>query len=364
MVETMGAIKQLALAETYVDVGTQQIRVRDSFPITPSFGAVWYRTVDFGFPDVRSSSQDLPQADGTYDETRFTGARNITIEGVIIGNAFGNLPVLNGWSSEVEWNSPSWFASQLGAWASPSRRFRLYFTDEIGRSRFMDVRGDSFSADVVRNSEDYREFQLGMVNPSGKVYSFTPGDPAAAGSSVTLDGRHRQYIDLAGTGNAGRVYPEPGPYLRNYPDPSVGSESIRYRGTVANGCLIQVNSGAGTLNSPRVKFMAPDGSTAEIGLATMATPIAANTTLTFDTVNRTVTSQLNSAGATVVNLSQYLRAPLQWPLLKTGLNYETPSGAPAAWAGRGIRGYNFVSFTGAADSTATLSVSYYDADLL
>jgi hypothetical protein len=365
MADVMGAVKQMALVETYTDLGTGLLRVNDSFPITPSFGVVWYRSVDFGFPEVRASMQDNPQADGTYDQTKFTGSRDVTIEGVVLGNAFGEIPALNGWPSDVQWNSSSWFISLLSAWASPSRRFRLYFTDETGRSRFMDVRGSGFSSQLVKNSDQVREFQLSLTNASGKVYSFTPGDPYTdpATATVTPDGRHKHYIDLFGTGSAGRAYPETAPYTRDYPDPAIGSEAIHYAGTVSNGCLIQINSGSGTLNAPKVTFMAPDGTTSSIGLATMATPIAANTTLTFDTVNRTVTTQLNTAGASIINVAQHLRAPLQWPLLRPGLNYNTPSGAPAGWKGSGVRGYNFISFTGTTHSTATLSVAYYDADL-
>lgn len=358
MVETMGAVKQLAVAETYVDPGTGQIRVSDSFPITPSFGVVWYRSLDLGFPDVRESAQDNPQADGTFDETQYTGARNVTIEGVVIGNAYGNKPAENGWPSDVQWNSASWFTSLLSAWASPARRFRLYFTDEIGRSRFMDVRGDSFTSALSKNSHEVREFQLNMVNPSGKVYSFggTSGSPVPGGS-VFPDGRWEVPISVDDTGEEGREYPEAGPYTRNYPPGSTAFNAIRYGGTVPNGCTIQIFTAGSTMISPRVTFTAPNGTTSSIGLGPGLT-VAANTTITIDTIGRTVTSRLNST-AVSTNIAQHLVAPLQWPQLRPGINRT------ATEEGERVRGYNRVEFSASsASADATITVLYHEADLL
>jgi hypothetical protein len=348
---TVGAIKRLALVETYIDPVSRMLKVNDSFPITPSFGAVWYRSLDFGFPDTRASSQDNPQADGTHDETQYTGARNITIEGVVVGDAFGDLPSLNTWSNEVEWNSASWFISLLSAWASPARRYRLYFTDEIGRSRFMDVRGDAFDASVEKNSDAFREFQLQMVNPSGKVYSFDASPTASA------DGRTTYTVLIDQSGADGRAYPETAPYLRDYPPASVGVDSIRYQGTVPTGCLIEIDSGSSTLNAPRVTFTSPQGEVTSVGLQTMAVPIPAGQTLRFDTTARTVTvTPTNATGVAPVNYAQYLAAPLQWPQIKPGINR----------AGAGVRGYNKVEFTAspAAAANAVVRVLYHSADLL
>lgn len=350
MPEVIGAIKQLALVETYIDATTRLIKVNDSFPITPSFGAVWYRTLDLGFPSTRASVQENPQSDGTHDETQYTGARSVTIEGVIIGDAYGDMPTLYGWPSEVEWNSASWFVSLLSGWASPARRYRLYFTDETGRSRFMDVRGDAFDAKVSKNSDAVRDFQLQMVNPSGKVYSFDSSPTASP------DGRTRYVVRLASS-DSGRAYPETAPYLRDYPAASIGVDSILYRGTVPAGALIEVDTGSGTLNAPRVTFTAPDGTTASIGLQTMGTAIPAGQTLRFDTVARTVTvTPTNASAVAPVNYAQYLAAPLQWPQLRPGINR----------AGNGVRGYNRVEFTAspAAAADASCRVLYHSADLL
>lgn len=348
--DTMGAIKQLALVETYVEPVSRLLKVNDSFPITPSFGAVWYRTLDLGFPDTRSSVQENPQNDGTHDETQYTGARSITVEGVVLGDAFGSAPSLYTWDPEVKWNSASWWVSLLSSWASPARRFRLYFTDETGRSRFMDVRGDAFNAEVAKNSDQVREFQLQMVNPSGKIFSFDDRPGASA------DGRTVYQIKITSTATPGRAYPETAPYLRNYPAASGGELGINYQGTVANGCIIEVDSGSGTLNAPRFTFTAPNGEVSSIGLQAMTAAIPAGQTLRFDTTERTVTvTPTNATGVTPVNYAQYLAAPLQWPQLKPGIN-RTQQGA---------KGYNKVEFTAspAAASDAVARVLYHSADL-
>jgi hypothetical protein len=351
--EVRGPIKQLALVETYRDPTTGIARVSDSFPITPSCGVVWYTSVDFGAPDSRASVQELPEADGTLDTTRYTGARQVSIEGVVLDNAYGEMPAANGWNTAVGWNSASWFTSLLSGWASPARRFRLYWTDEIGRSRFMDVRGDTFTSQVDRGSASYRSFQLNLVNPSGKIYSLLPG----SGARVTADGRHTVPIKVSGAEAPGRVYPEPAPYLRDYPEIPFGYDSISYQGTTPNGCVVEINSGSATLQSPRVTFTAPNGSVSSVGLTGVTIPT--HTTLTFDTTERTVTTRADNS-ATVLNRERYLVAPLVWPRLYPGINLNAPTTQARS------RGYNRIDFSSspAAAIDATMTVLFHEADLL
>jgi hypothetical protein len=120
---TIGALQQMALVETYV-ASDGLTKVRDSFRLTPSFGAVYYQGADMGFPEVRASVQDNPQSDGTYDETQYLGARSVAITGVVFNNAFGDEPTLSGWDARIGWNSASWFCRYLSAWANPARRSR------------------------------------------------------------------------------------------------------------------------------------------------------------------------------------------------------------------------------------------------
>lgn len=343
-------MRKIALSETYVDPLDKAVKVTDSFPICPSFGAVYYTTLDFGFPAVRESVQDLPQADGTYDETQYTGARNITLEGIIAPD-FGDEPVLSNWPTDIQWNSTSYWISTLTAWASPARRYRLFFEDEIGRNRFMDVRGSGFNAKVEKFSDQKREFQLQMVNPSGKIYSM------ATGEGTTLDWRYKVPILMEGGEEDGITPPFIPPLT--FPPGIVGETEIKYGGTVPNGVLIEINTGNGTMQGPRVRFTSPTGLVSDIGLDISLT-IPAGATLSIDTVNRTVSYRMANS-STEQNVSQYLRAPLQWPQLRPGINRS------ALDASANIRGFNKVEFNTAADTlfdpSATMNVIYHEADL-
>lgn len=334
---TLGAFEQMALVETYV--GSDGLTtVRDSFRLTPSFGAVYYQTVDLGFPDVRSSVQDNPQADGTYDETRYLGARTIAITGTVLNNAFGDTPELSGWDPSIGWNSASWFCRYLSSWANPARRCRLYFTDDSGASRYLDIRGDSFSAPVDQTAHAYRSFQIGFVNPSGKIYSFSTD------ADATADGRNRQRIRQSSFDVPGRAYPEVGPYRRQYPS-LVGAESVDYGGTVSNGFVANIYTSSQPMTGPRLSVTSPDGTVQTIGITGYTIP--AHSVVTVDTLERTITT---SDG---LSLDEYKTAPLQWPQLRPGIT-----------SGR-ARGYNTIGFTIASGaSDAYVEILWNDADLL
>lgn len=346
----LGAVQQLALADIYID-NDGIIKVRDSFPITPSFGVVWYQSVDLGFPDVRASVQDLPQASGTLDQTQYTGSRSLSIEGVVLNNAFYDLPATMGWPPDVGWNSASWFCSYLSSWADPARRYRLYVTDEFERSRYLDVRGDSFSSTMDRTASGYRSFQLNMINPSGKIYSF------ASGAGTTADGRHDVAVGLTSVEVTGRSYDLTEP--RTYPVPTGAAlNEVYYGGSVPNGLVIRIYTGATTLTGLRVTVTGPDATTQSIGLIdTYAVP--AHCTVIIDTNARTI-NQLDDASTTLVSIEQYLAAPLQWPQLRTGVNYSSLN---EKFHRHGYNGFTFSSSTSPA-SDATFHVIYSEADLL
>jgi hypothetical protein len=350
MAEVRGAFKRLAVAETYRDKHGDLL-VKDSFPICPSFGVVWYREVDLGFPDVRSSAQEFPDADGTLDSTQFTGARSLSLSGVVINDAFGPVPENDGWPTDVSWNSASWFCTLLSSWASPARRYRFYFDDEFGRSRFMDVRGDSFSATADGTGEAYREFQLGMVCPSGKVYSFSTGPGS------TSDGRHAQRLSAFPQDEPGRSYDLTPP--RTYPtDSLIGAQEVFYRGSVATGFVCEIYTGAAsTLRGPRITVIGPTGQAQSIGLDPAFT-IPEDTDVVFDTTARTVIMRERNA-STSVSLEQYLAAPLQWPVLQPGRNpLLGDQGRKLGW-----NKFDYDQAVGAPAADLTITAKWYDADL-
>lgn len=345
----IGAFAQLALAEVYTDLDGI-VRVKDSLAITPSFGAIWYQQVDLGFPSVRTSAQDNPQWDGTFDETRYTGARSLSLSGIVLGDAFGQLPGTSGWPPSVGWNSSSYFISQLSGWASPARRYRLYFTDETGRSRFMEVRGDSFAALVDKSSRDVREFQLGMVSPNGKIYRLVTGN------NTTADGRYVQVIQLSAVELSGRAYPLS--FSRAYPNQREAPRAVFYGGTVPNGFTAYVYTGSSTLSGLRIKITAPDRTVREVGLVGSYV-IPAHTQVFVDT-NARLVWQVEDHSTTRVPLDQYLNAPLQWPQLMPGTNYDPA--LPVAQQGSGYNGVQLLADTTPA-SDAAFTILYHDADL-
>jgi hypothetical protein len=362
MPDTIGAFTEIALVETFYDPSSQSTKVRNSFLVTPSFGAVWYRTVDLGFPSVRESVQDLPQSDGTYDETQYYGSRAVSIEGVVINNAFGDDPTTGGWDTSIKWNSAAWFCALLSGYASPSRRFRLYFTDDSERSRFMEVRGSSFTAPVGTANREYRDFQLQFTAPSGKILTFAGDDDTVASGQTTIDGRNRIVLTQSLPTSGGRTYPTVGPYRRTYGASQGGDNSAVYLGTVPNGFIANIYTGSSPMIGPRLSVLGPDNVRLSVGLSGVTIPF--QSVITIDTIERTVTTR--TVGSTIlVPLDQYLVAPLQWPLLKPGNNRLID---PTIWKHPTLAttsGYNQFDFdVSTAATDAYVEILYYDADLL
>lgn len=331
-------VQQLALVQTYVDPADGLTKVRDSIRLTPGLPVFSIQGLDLGFPEVRASSQDNPGADGTLDETQFTGARSVAITGAFRGDAFGDEPTVSGWDAGVQWNSTAYFARYLAGWASPARRSRIYFTDDSGISRYLDVRGDSFISPIDPSSAAYRPFQLGFVNPSGKIYSFST-DPAAS-----PDGRNRQLIRQSSINLPGRPYPIAGPYRRIYPV-VVGTEALSYAGAVANGFVAKVYTAGSAMTAPRITVTSPDGVVQSIGISGYTIP--KGQVVTFDTTAKTITT------STGLSLEAYKTAPLQWPTLRPGITSS------------GDRGYNLIGFQVATgDPAAYVEILWNDADLM
>ena len=341
-----GAYRRIALVETYVDPHDTVIRTRDSFLVTPSFGAVYYREMDLGAPDIKEATQDLPQADGTYDETQYTGGRSVTVSGVVLDDGFENLPEDNGWDSSIGWNSSAYWCTVLSAWSRPSRRYQLYFRDNSGNDRFMNVRGAGFDAGVTMDTRQYREWQLQFYNPSGKILRYDLSNPFSAG-------QHRVIVTQSGVEAPGVPVPIEIPI--DFPD-ALPSEQPIYEGTVANGFTANVHTGNVSMTNPRITVTGPDNVPQSIGLSGVTIPDT--TVVCFDTVERTVRSRPDvfTSGWAWTNLAQYLTAPIQWPVLKPGINRLTSNYAAMQ------PGYNSVIFdftTGA----GYLELLWNDADL-
>ena len=303
----IGSVQEMALAEIYKDPRDNLFKVRRSLLLTPSFGAIWYTSVDFGFPSVREAATDLSDNSGTYDETAYHSARAVSLSLLVLQDAYADVYGADEWDDSIDWNSDSYWISRLAGWMSPEARPRLYFRmkGQTGNARFIDLRAAGFSAPTDGSTE--REVQMQWINPSGKVYDFDETTLA------TRDGRTRNEIRQTGVNNPGRTYPEV--YPKTYPAIARGSTAVQYDGTVPNGFIARIWSdpGVATVN-PRITVVTSDGASRSIGFAGLTIP--AGQFLEIDSGERTVTLNADPT----LRQNQYLRAPLSWPVFKPGLN--------------------------------------------
>lgn len=336
----------MALVETYLDEGGNTC-VLDSLRITPSFGSIYYQTVDLGYPTSRVSSIELPQADGSFNQTQYSGDRSVSVAVTVRQDAFGPLPQQYSWDSSIGWNSASWWVRYISGWVTAARRVTLYMRDDSGMSFWMPLVGNQAPSAVGRESSHNREMLLNFTNPTGKLYAFDESENA------TLDGRTSVRIRRAGDDVIGRFYAED--YPKTYP-PLPGGSYVDYKGSVPNGFIARIHVlGTGGLHSPIITVTAPDGSVSTVSLwPTYVIPVG--TIVEFDTNAKTVTSYLATSPDTIVDRDEYKYGPLTWPTLKPGRAIGQPPG-------RNPVSFEYTVNTG--DPTDTyLEVIYSSAHLL
>lgn len=318
-----GAMEQLALVEWYEVGGVW--KVRDSLLITPTFGAIWYQDFDLGFPEIRSSSQDNPDSDGTYDTTSYHGARAVSLAVTVVDQAFEGLEHrITGF--DPAWNSASHWVSTLAGWMSPARRnVRLYLARRGQDRRWMDVRPAGLTeGGYFGPGSPTRNVQLQFVNPSGRMYRYDEGPLA------TLDGRTRTQVLFGGTEVPGFTMPLTFPITFGGKPP--GSDSVVSYGTANTPLILQVSSDVATATvDPRVTVQhldalgAPDYPAQSIGLTGYTLP--AGNFLTFDTT----TKEIYLGNDRAQRLGKYLGRS-EWPVLRPGYNRVTLT-ATSAGAG-------------------------------
>lgn len=349
-----GLFTQIALAETYSE--DHLFKTLDSFLISPSFGAVWYTGFDLGFPEIRATTVPLPGASGTFDETKWHGSRVISMDLVVLQNGFGGIPAASGWDSSVNWESADYWLTRLGGWMRPERRYRLYFTKKGTDPRWADVRPAAMSAPVGLDDGGGFKVQLQWVNPSGRFYSFNDTfdpDNADAPQGATRDGRNRKDVLVFGTPLPGRSYPETAPYVRNYPTPPRGTDSVLYRGTAATGFIARLHALNDDLENPRLTLYAPNGEvTGSIGLTYT---VSEGDFVEVDTENREVL--LNGVAGN--RLNQYMAAPTKWPTLVPGRDPLAASNVEQ------VEGYNKIDFEASSYGAGSYcELAFYDAFLV
>lgn len=349
MPDTVGHFTEIALVETYLD--SHLNKVQDSFLICPSFGAVWYTDLDFGFPSIRDVVTDLPGASGTYDETRYHGSRSVALSLVILNNAFSGIPAKSGWDSSVNWDSANYWLSRLGSWMLPEKRYQLYFRRRGLEPRWMDVRPAAMTAPVTVGSRETLDVQMQWVCPSGRMYSWNDSyDVDATVQSATRDGRNRKDIKPVDSDLPGREYPETDPYVRDYPARPQGTDSVLYAGTAPTGFITNLHAKGSTLVDPRIEVFQPNGElSGSIGLDYT---VAAGDYISIDSTEKTVL--LNGVAGN--RLNQYLLAPMKWPVLTPG-RYPLASTNTAK-----LTGYNRFDFSASTfDQASYAEIQWFDA---
>lgn len=343
MPDIIGSIREMALVDTYLDEGGN-VCVLDSLKLTPSFGSIYYQTVDLGYPAARVMSQENPQADGTFNQTAYFGDRAVAIGVTVRQDAYGTKPQQYGWDANINWNSATYWVRYISSWVTAARRVTLYMRDDSGLAFWCPLVGNQAPSAISRESAYNREVLLSYTNPTGRMYSFDES------STATPDGRTSVRIRKEGVGVEGRYYPET--YERSYPE-LPGATYVDYNGTVPNGLIARIHVlGGVTMSQPSITVTAPDGTTTTVTLwSDYAIP--SGTIVEFDTNAKTVRSYLASSPDDVTDRDEYKYGPLTWPILKPGRAVGDPPGR------------NYVSFdyaSGGEDSY--LEVIYSNAHLM
>lgn len=137
-------------------------------------------TVDLGWPDVRETTGVWADADGTWDFTRFFGARGVSLSGNLVDSELG---------------SRSQAYQLLIPYLSPKRRPALiYCFNADDEPRYIRLRGASYSGAV--NNPLYTTFQGQWKAPEALAYSLLPQEAIAVAVEHT---------------DVGRIYSEPQP---------------------------------------------------------------------------------------------------------------------------------------------------------
>lgn len=132
---------------------------------------------DLGSPEIRVTSTVRSGTDGTYDGAGFTGARTVTLDLVIFGDAT---------------HSPYWYAERLAAMAHPAQRPTLSImrptVDTGGDTWTMTLRGNPFTITYGRRAAALLEMQLTFNAPDGYLISPLRSYTSVPATAVTLTG--------------------------------------------------------------------------------------------------------------------------------------------------------------------------------
>lgn len=174
--------------------------------------------LDLGMPDVREVVEDRPLYDGTLDETRFHGARLVTLAGKAVGDAD---------------SAPGSLLDELARFCHLGRRpWLVYRLDGQGERRIL-LRGDRRSAPLEVGTGGIVKWQASWRAPRGVQESDTLHEATANPSE----------------GEPGRVYDLT--FARSYPaSAGAGALSIANAGNTSADAVLRI---FGPCTGPRVE---------------------------------------------------------------------------------------------------------------
>jgi hypothetical protein len=274
--------------------------------------------VDIGFPEVREAMWNRALADGTYDVTRYVGARAVSIQMTLDGDVAPVDKLLNRLRAFIFPRYRPWFCF-LPEGGSGVRRLRVRGVDapaSIDRPTYVDVTAQWVSAGGVEDAVNGSSGGGLIESATQDCRTFGPGGAATPG---------RHYDPPPDPTPSGRSQDEYGPYY-THTTVDVGRQ---YTPAALSGSVLVENVG----NAPADWEATIYGPAEDPILFINGNPMAfKNLTLTL---GQSIT--LNSALRTIVadnGENRYDRwdftQGIGWPLLDPGSNYVAWQGTNTA----------------------------------
>lgn len=260
------AVAALTLIDGGVEIPIRPLNATSGDPIA-------CRTWDLGSPEVRITSTPNPGADGVTESGGFTGARTVTMDLLIRGDA----------KNRAGGHDPYWYINQLTKMCHPARRplLKIQRNDEssAGRAWFLSLRGDPWSLTYDRASAGMINLQLTFVAASGAfesdlwtVSSSTVNTVAATdwhfpatfpkGFGAT-SGAPKVIAEVLGTSPISPVLYVSGPARNPHLIDDLGQEFSFQNLVLVSGQTVRIDMNAGTVlvASPDMTF---DDSTSDV----------------------------------------------------------------------------------------------------
>lgn len=221
----------------------------DLLQIVPNQTGIWLTDIDLGYPVIREVTQSNPGRNGEYDQTRFFGARAITL----------SLTVMQALDMSGTMQPASYWLEVLRAWmADPSNRFRLGFQMQGQQQRFATVRASDASGPFIGSGVGRTSVsvQITLKSPDGLLYEQNPlpNDLAVLQNGILVgDGRFESIIPqaVAGSGISPPLTP---PVV--IPVSSSGIINVPYKGSARSAPEIRI---IGACTDPAITALNPDG---------------------------------------------------------------------------------------------------------